>query len=69
MITIVILAIIAIAVTAGSIISVRNDGYGRVPDRMSTSRLREQHVREAEQDIELRARTSVSHTVATARLV
>lgn len=69
MITIVVLAIIAIAVTAGTVISVRNDGYGRVPDRMSSSRLRAQNTREAEQDIELRARASVSHTVAAARLV
>ena len=69
MITIVILAIIAIAVTAGTIVSVRNDGYGRVPDRMAASRLRELNAREAEHDIELRARASVSHTVTTARLV
>lgn len=67
MITVIILSAIALLVIAATVATVVRDGYGRVPARMATSRLREQEA--AQQDLELQARSSVAQTISTARLV
>lgn len=68
MITVIILASIAAVIVAATIVTVLRDGYGRTPDRMSVSRLRERDEAAAQHDLELRARSATAHTVTTTRL-
>lgn len=68
MISVIILASIAAVIVAATIVTVLRDGYGRTPDRMSETRLRERDELAAQQNLELRTRAAAAHTVTTTRL-
>lgn len=56
MITVIVLAGIAVAIVVATILTARRDGYGRIPDRMADSGL------------ERRARAALHHTTSASRL-